>query len=280
MPTTLVTGANRGIGLEVARALWAAGHHVLLAARTEEKAALACDEIASGGHGVSAGTLEPWAADLASLEHVARLGEQLAARPAPLDAVVHNAAVIEPERTVTVDGLERTFQVNHLAPFALTQSLLPALERSADARIVVVASEAHRRGGIDLDDVQFARRRYRASAAYSQSKLANILFTRALARRLEGGTTRVAAVHPGVVSTGLLARLFGPLAPLRRLFRAPASGAAPVVALATMDHEDLEAGAYFRRFDRVSPSATAQDETLQEALWEYSDALVRTGGSS
>ncbi|HEY8086950.1 MAG TPA: SDR family NAD(P)-dependent oxidoreductase, partial [Polyangiaceae bacterium] len=172
--TVLVTGANQGIGKAAALALARQGARVVMVARNPDKgrAALADVEAASGSREV-----ELIVADLSSQSEIRRAAEEYRSRHQRLDVLINNAGVFVPERHVTVDGLEETFAVNHLASFLLTRELLPLLKASAPSRIVNVSSEAHRHARMTWEDLQFANRGYRGFRAYGQSKLANVLFT-------------------------------------------------------------------------------------------------------
>ncbi len=275
----LVTGANRGIGLEVARGLVDRGFRILVVARSASKAEGAVRALRGTGHGPEPLAL---ASDLGQLASVRELARRVSDSVGRLDALVLNAATAPARRTTTVDGYEAQFQVNHLAGYLLLRLLDPLLRKTAEthggARIVIVASEAHRRTHIDVDDPNFERRRYGKVRAYGASKLANVLTTYALHRRLKDTGVTVNAVHPGTVSTGLLGGMFGPLYPMRFLFRAPKSGAAPLIRLAAADEVGGIGGRYFNRFDDVPSSEASYDRDLQERLWDLSEALVGLSG--
>src|SRR5262245_10693520 len=193
-----VTGATSGIGLVTARELARRGAPALSAARTPARSAAAAAQIreVTGNQAV-----EAFLADLSSQRQIRELARQVRERHPRLDVLVNNAGGIWLRRERTVDGLEMTFAVNHLAYFLLTHQLEGTLRESAPARVVNVSSEAHRRAQPDLDDLQ-AERRYNGWRAYCRSKLLNLLFTYELARRLEGTGVTANAVHPGWVATG------------------------------------------------------------------------------
>ena len=195
-----------------------------------------------------------------------------------IDVLVNNAGGYWDTRHVTVDGLERTFAVNHLAPFLLTNLLLDRLERSAPARVVTVSSNAHTTGRIDFDDLQ-GELSYSGGRAYSQSKLANVLFTYQLAKRMRGSAVTANALHPGVVRTSFgaedparIQRLLVPL--LRPVMKSPAQGAATSIHLASTPELEQVSGRYFanRRPTRSSPRS--YDQAVAARLWEASADLV------
>ncbi|MEX0980199.1 MAG: SDR family oxidoreductase [Gemmatimonadota bacterium] len=297
----VVTGANRGIGKEVARGLIRRGAHVVLVSRNRTKAESAALELRGENGGATGrrdgagpsgagGSVAPMTADLASQASIRSFVAAFRERHDRLDVLVNNAAVITPRRTSTVDGLEMQFAVNHLAPFLLTRLLLEPLRRAAPSRVVTVASEAHRRGRIDLGDLQM-KRHYTRDRAYSASKLANLLFTYELDRRLREGGTRADgmaavgmpitanAVHPGVIATGLLEALLGVFRPLAKLVPGPARGAAPVLALATDPELEGVSGAYFHRHRRARSSPASRDAQTAKSLWEASEALCGLTGA-
>ena len=239
---------------------------VLVHGRDARKAAAVADEIrrASGDAALAA---PPVLADLSSMEAVRALARTVAAAVPRLDVLLHNAGVYQPRRVVTADGFESTLAVNHLAPFLLTAELLPLVEAGAPARIVVVASGTHRGATLDLGDLQLARG-YDPYDAYARSKLANVLFARALARRLDPARVTANALHPGVIATKLLRAGFGGGG------RSVEQGARTSVHVAT---EPAIAGVTGRYFDdaREAPvGREARDDALGERLWEASTELV------
>lgn len=276
--TALVTGATGGIGREVGLAIARLGARVLVHGRDRERGDALVDGLAS------AGSPDPafHRADFTDRPAVEALADWTHQRTDRLDILVHNAGAHFHRGALTDDGIERTVAVNHLAPFVLTARLADRL--AAEGRIVVVSSGTHRRVGLDLDaftDVSG----YDGLDTYSRSKLANVLFVRALARRLDGPI--VNALHPGFIphtgiwrdapwyvraAVGLLARLPRPLAP--GFVETPATGAETVVYLAAADAIDAVSGAYFRDCERVEPSVTARDDDLAERLWAESERLT------
>ena len=240
----VVTGANAGIGFETARGLAAEGAQVAMVCRDEKRGAAARQAIiaATGNEGVSL-----FLADLGVLADVRRVAAEIAAAMPAIAVLIHNAGTAQARRAVTADGLEMTFAVNHLGPFLLTHLLLEQVKAAAPSRIITVASAAHRRGRIDFGDLQHTRR-YGVLRAYAASKLANILFTRELARRLKGTGVVANCVHPGTVNTSIwqvnwIARTLAPL--VGGLLRTPAEGAATVL-FAAMDPAAADvSGVYF-----------------------------------
>jgi NAD(P)-dependent dehydrogenase (short-subunit alcohol dehydrogenase family) len=276
----LVTGATHGIGRATAAALAEQGAHVIVHGRRAELVDAACREIERTS---PTATVSGIVADFASLAAVRTMAQAVLARHERLDVLVNNAGTIRRHRELTADGYERQFAVNHLAPFALTLALLPLLEASAPARIVTVASRAHGRvATLDLDDPGFAGKRYDQLGAYGASKLANILFSNELARRLDASRVTSNALHPGVVATNLFANLgavgtvFGTLA--RPWLRTAERGAATSVYLASAPEVAGVTGGYFVDCREARPSPAAEDRSLARGLWALSERLVAAAG--
>src|SRR5215475_5571344 len=268
----LITGATSGIGKAAAAALARQGAQVVLVgrdrARTEDVAA----EIGS----FSSAAPRAEIADLASMEQVRALAGRLAALER-IDVLINNAGLVLGERRVTMDGFEHVFAVNHLAPFLLTNLLLPKLTGSATARVVTVTSDAHSAAKLDLDDPG-QEHGWDSWRSYANSKLANILFTRELARRLDGTGVTANCAHPGVVRTGFgregkpLLRLGTTLA--RPFFLSPERGADTIVYLASSPDVAGETGGYYVKRQRREPSAAARDDATALRLWEISEKLT------
>jgi NAD(P)-dependent dehydrogenase (short-subunit alcohol dehydrogenase family) len=264
MKSVLVTGATDGIGRETARQLLAGGWHVLVHGRSELKAT---EHAAALARGTGSANATPVFADLSDMAQVVELAHQVRAQARALDVLINNAGVYERRRRLTADGLEATFAVNHFAPFLLTQRLLPQLGEAAAARVVNVSSIAHQNGSLDLDDLTFASG-YDAFDAYATTKLANILFTAALARRLGGTRITANALHPGVIGTKLLHAAFD-------IKGATVSeGARTSVYLATSEKVSGVSGKYFIDCRETRPSRAARDEELAERLWAVSERTL------
>ena len=271
----MVTGANTGIGKEVAAALARQGARVVMVCRSEERGQSALAEVSAAAASTGAGgSAEILAIDLASLAAVRAGAAQFLARHQRLHALVNNAGVFSMTRQTSADGYELTFAVNQLAPFLLTRQLLPCLEASAPARVVNVASRAHRAARMHWEDLQLERK-YSGVAAYGQSKLANILFTRELARRLEPARVLANSVHPGVVSTDLVR---GTPLLVRWGFRifglTSAQGAEGPVRLASDPRLATVTGRYFDRTREATPSAAARDDEAAKRLWDLCERLT------
>lgn len=267
----LVTGANAGIGKATAEELARRGGSVVMVCRSPERGEAAREEIraATGNDGV-----DLLIADLSSRRQVRGLADEVGERYDRLDVLVNNAGVITKERRLTEDGFEWQFAVNHLAPFLLTNLLRPLLASSAPSRVVNVASKAHRGASLDFEDLQMEREEYRPLKAYGRSKLANLLFTLELARRLEGTGVTANALHPGVVSTKLLFTAARVTRFLSFLFRSPERGARTSVYLATSPEVDGVTGQYFVDGRPREPSPEARDPDRARRLWEESRRLV------
>ncbi|KQP41010.1 short-chain dehydrogenase [Methylobacterium sp. Leaf104] len=266
----LVTGATSGIGAETALGLARAGFRVGLVGRDADRTGRTAARIREA---VPGAVIDGFVADLASQAGIRRLAGEVRARYPRLDVLVNNAGAIFDRHAATVDGIERTWALDHLAYLHLSLELLDLLKASAPARIVSVASMAHRRGRIAFDDIGHARR-YSAIASYSQAKLGNVLFSAALARRLAGTGVTSNALHPGVIASGFASGTGGWFGLGWRLVRPflskPEDGAATSLYLATSREVDGVSGLYFDRCRAVAPSALGRDTALQERVWAYS----------
>jgi NAD(P)-dependent dehydrogenase (short-subunit alcohol dehydrogenase family) len=269
----VVTGATSGIGEEIAAGLAREGARLAVVGRSRERGEAALARLRGAG---SPGA-ELFLADLSVQEEVRRLAERLLERYPRIDVLVNNAGIVSLRRELTADGLETMFAVNHLGYFLLTQRLLGRLRASAPARIVNVASDAHRFGALDFADLQ-SERSYRSMRVYGRSKTANILFTRELARRLEGTGVTVNCMHPGAVATRL-AHQNGPvLALLARalsiFLRTPARGAETAVWLAVAPELAGVSGRYFADRREREPAPHARDDAAATRLFEESAKLT------
>ena len=274
----VVTGASRGIGRVTALELARRGWDVTLVVRDRVRGQRVIDEARALDAG---GVTDMLVGDLSNLKEVARVAAEIAAGPAPLQVLVNNAGGYNSRRSTTVDGLERTFATNHLAPFVLTNLLRPALQAAAPSRVVVVASEAHRRVHMTWDDLMHESR-YRGFRVYSESKLANILFTRELARRLAGAGVTANALHPGFVASSF-GRDNPGLAGLAMLFAqmfaiSEEKGARTSVYLATSPDVQGVTGKYFVRCREATPEPAARNDDDARRLWQVSEELVAKAG--
>jgi len=273
--TVLVTGATRGIGYATADALARMGAKVIVHGRDKERVRSACFAIAQSAlHAEIQGAV----ADLSSLDEVRQLARDVEAQNDRLDVLINNAGIVTRKREETVDGHERQLAVNHLAPFVLTHALLHKLRSTPGARIVNVASNAHRRAAFDLGDLNWEQRRYSGVGAYGATKLANILFTRHLAGRLDGTGVTANCLHPGVVATniftglGLFGKFFGILT--KPLLLSSERGAQTSIFLAASDEAAGFNGKFFDRKQPVSPAPAALDDVAAERLWHLSEELT------
>ncbi|MGH9876930.1 MAG: SDR family oxidoreductase [Nitrososphaerales archaeon] len=270
-----MTGANSGIGKATALGLSKMGATVVMVCRDRTRGEEALAEIKAASTNSS---LDLMLSDLSSQASIRRLAKDFQEKYKQLHVLVNNAGVAPMKRSLTVDGLETTFAVNHLAPFLLTNLLLDVLKASAPSRIVNVSSSAHMRSKMDFDDLQ-GQKNFGVFRAYSQSKLANVLFTYELARKLEGTGVTVNAVHPGVVrtnlgrdSTGIVRLGFSVMQPF---LKTPEQGAATSVYLASSPEVEGVTGKYFVNKKEVSSSKESYGEAVARRLWEVSEQLTQ-----
>ncbi|MCB0023281.1 MAG: SDR family oxidoreductase [Caldilinea sp.] len=272
--TVLVTGATNGIGEVTAQALAAQGAHVVIMSRSAARCAETTQRIqkATGNPAVE------WiAADLSTLAGINEAADEFLARHQVLHVLVNNAGGVFADRQVTADGYEMTFALNHLNYFLLTRRLWETLVASAPARIVNVSSDAHFSGKMNFDDLMGAQK-YSSWAAYSQSKLANVMFTYELARRLDGSDVTANVLHPGFVATGFGRNnggLWSMVMPLAHLFaKNPAKGAETSIYLASSPAVAQTSGKYFSDSKEKKSSDISYDVAAQQRLWEMSEAFV------
>ncbi|MDP7546980.1 MAG: SDR family oxidoreductase [Alphaproteobacteria bacterium] len=271
----VVTGGSDGIGFVCAEVLAARGAQVILVGRNEQKCA---DATATIRNSTDNGKISFEIADLSLLGEVRALAGRILDKHGRIDVLLNNAGGFFQQRRVTVEGLEYTFALNHMAYFVLTDLLLPALGEAKQGRIVNVASGAHRRGSMNFDDLQ-GERAYAGWPAYCQSKLMNVMFTYALARRLRGTATTANSLHPGFVRskfghnnpgfTGLMVRL-SQLA----LAISPEAGAKTPLHLACAPELAEISGRYYEKSQTIASSSESQELAAQDRLWQVSTDLA------
>ena len=271
----LITGGTNGIGKSTAQELARMGATVVIVGRNAQKTSQVVEEIraASGNN-----TVDSLLADLSSQEEVRRLASDFKSKYPQLHVLLNNAGGTFTTRQLSVDGIEMTLALNHLAYFLLTNLLLDTLKASAPARIINVSSDAHSGGKIDFDNLQ-GERSYSSFGPYGNSKLANILFTTELARRLEGTGVTGNALHPGLTSTGfgknnpgLLMKIMGVVVPL--IARSPEKGAATSIYLASSPEVQSITGKYFVDCKVTQPAPQATDRAVAKKLWDVSAEMV------
>ncbi len=272
--TCLITGASSGIGKEAARALAVMGADVVLTVRNPVRGQEARQRILSSAPDAS---VELLIADFASPRQVKQLAREFLSTHDKLDVLLNNAGVILAGKRTTDDGIGEVWAVNHFAPFLLTRELGEVLRSTRDSRVVTVASDAHRKAKLDLDAL--AGGEYSSGwKAYCDTKLANILFSRELARRLSADGVVANSLHPGVVATGFarkgppIIRLFFKFA--RRRLLTPEQGAQTLIYLASSEEGGQVSGGYFQKCRQVAPSAQAQNDSEAARLWEISERVI------
>uniref|UniRef100_A0A8C4TI84 NADP-retinol dehydrogenase n=1 Tax=Erpetoichthys calabaricus TaxID=27687 RepID=A0A8C4TI84_ERPCA len=278
--TVVITGANAGIGKETAWELARRGGRIIMGCRDMEKCEAAAKEIRRDtlNHNVCARHL-----DLASMKSISNFAKKINEEEERVDILINNAGVMRCPHWTTEDGFEMQFGVNHLGHFLLTNLLLEKINSSAPSRIINIASLVHIAGQIDLEDLNWERKKYDTKAAYCQSKLANVMFTKELARRLQGTGVTVNCVHPGVVATELgrhtgmhksafSSTILGPM--FYMLVKTPTQGAQPSVFLSVAEELKDISGKYFDTFTLKSPAAQAEDADVAKRLWQMSAELV------
>ena len=272
----IVTGANAGIGKITARELARMGAHVVMVARNRQRGETALAEIKAA---TGSNQIDLLLADLSSQTSIRQLATDFQARYNRLDVLINNAGAFFMKRQESIDGLEMTFALNHLGYFLLTNLLLDIIKDSTPARIVNVSSTAHHRVQLDFSDLQ-NKKSYRGFQVYSQSKLANLLFTYELARRLEGSGVTVNALHPGFVTSnfaknnGLAARLGMNLLNLLHVGRTPEEGAKTSIYLASSPEVAAVTGQYFVDKKAVRSSPASYNEADARKLWQISEQLT------
>jgi NAD(P)-dependent dehydrogenase (short-subunit alcohol dehydrogenase family) len=271
----MITGSNSGIGKATAFELAGKGATLVMVARDQQKGELAMSEIRKQTGNDSIDLL---LADLSSLQSVRDLAQRFQAKYPKLHVLINNAGLYNQRRHLTPDGYEATFAINYLAPFLLTNLLLEELKSSAPSRIVNVSSVGHYNGHIDFDDLNMDKN-YGGWKAYQQSKLALVLFTRELARKLEGTGVTVNSVHPGTVATNIWSRPMGPLGfimAVPKLFMtSPKKGAETDVYLAASPEAQKANGEYWDTLKVKKSSEESYDEDIAKRLWEVSMKLTQ-----
>jgi NAD(P)-dependent dehydrogenase (short-subunit alcohol dehydrogenase family) len=274
--TVLVTGATSGIGRALAAELARGGAHVLLHGRDRTSAATVAGELRVAQPGAH---VQPYGGDLSDLSEVRALAADVAGEHPELDALVNNAGVSKFTRQLSADGFEMTLAVNHLAPFVLTNLLLPNLTAAGEARVVTVSSDVHKQvKAVDWDDLQADKGEFVARKVYDRSKLFNIWFARALAERVEGTGVTSNSLSPGFVRTRLGREATGFfkvfLAIVGPLQKSPVKGAAtPLHVVASPEVSGVN-GAYFEKSEVAEPSVLARDDASAARLWSLSEQLT------
>jgi NAD(P)-dependent dehydrogenase (short-subunit alcohol dehydrogenase family) len=274
--TVLITGATSGIGLEASVALARMGAWVVMVGRDPRKTTEKVGEVRSRS---DSSRVDSLLCDLASQAQVRALAESFLAKYERLHVLMNNAGTVYVKRTVTEDNVEATFAVNYLSAFLLTNLLLDRLIQSEPSRVVNVTSSGHYGGTLDFNDLGFERG-YQIMRAYSRSKLAEVLFTRELARRLQGTGVTANCVHPGAVATSIWDRAPAYTRPIfavakRIAMISPEAGAATLVYLAASPDVGGKTGLYFENNQPKAPSRLALDDALATRLWDESAKLVR-----
>jgi retinol dehydrogenase 14 len=272
--TVVITGGTAGIGKATALGLAAMGAHIAITSRDRQRGETAAGEIRAA----CSGQVNVFVADLSAQAGVRRLAADLLQRLPRINVLINNAGGYWNTRHVSADGLEHTFALNHLAPFLLTSLLLERLKQSAPARVVTVSSNVQALGRIDFNDLQ-GERSYSGARAYNQSKLANVLFTYELARRLPAASVTANVLHPGVTRTDFgaedpaaIQRLFVPL--IRPFMKTPARGAATSIYLASAPDLEQVSGCYFASSKPRKSAERSYDESAAARLWQVSADLT------
>ena len=276
--TVLITGATNGIGKIAALELARMGASLSIVARNRSKGQAVLEEI---GRETNNAQIELFIADLSSMADVRKLAQEFTAKHGTLDVLLNNAGAYYSERKLSADGLEMTFALNHMSYFLLTNLLLPTLKATPNSRVVSVSSAAHFQGKLDFANLQ-GEQKFSGWKAYGDSKLENVLFTFALARRLAGSSVTATCLHPGFVKTGFadgnagwISTVFGIA---KNLFAiTPEAGAKTMIHLASSPDVAGVTSKYFDKSKAASSSAASLDQAVQEQLWAHSEKLAGLG---
>jgi len=277
----LVTGANSGIGKEIALGLAASGAHVIMVCRNSKKGQAVLDEIKTISGSTSIDLL---IADLSSQTEIRSLAKTIHDRYSTLHVLINNAGLVNSKKILSVDGIEMTLATNHLAPFLLTSLLMDLLKNSVPARIVNISSAVHKWAKLDLDDLQYEHRKYQGLRAYAQSKLLMNMVTFELARRLNGTGITVNCIHPGAVKTGLGSNnahnIILKLADraIKFFFITPQQAAQASLYLSLSPEMENITGKYFVKDKSVPASSISYDPVLAKKTWEISERLCGLTG--
>jgi NAD(P)-dependent dehydrogenase (short-subunit alcohol dehydrogenase family) len=270
----VITGATSGIGSVAAEALAGMGARIVLVARDRTRAEAELARLREKAPGVAH---RAYYADLSRIHEMQRVAGAIASDEPRIDVLINNAGALFSNRTLTGDGLEMTFATNHMSYFVLTEGLLQRLIASAPARIINTSSDAHSRAKLDFGDLQSANS-YSGFKIYGRSKLANILFTRELARRLAGTGVTANSLHPGFVATRFGDQSGGVFSFLVRVAKtfaiSPEKGAETIVYLASSDEVANVSGEYFYKNRVATPSQAARDDAAAKRLWQESEKLA------
>ena len=267
----VITGATSGVGKETAKALAKMGATVVLPVRNSMKGDTLKDEILAETPDAK---LDLMHCDLASFESIRQFAKEFKAKYNELHILINNAGIWEYKRNLSEDGIEMNFAVNHLAPFLLTHLLLETIKKSAPARIINVSSNAHKYSKMNFPDLEFEKK-YSSIKSYSQSKLANILFTKKLSQQMRGSGVTVNSLHPGFVKTGLFDKMPGFIVKIMGLFMiSPVKGAQTTIYLATSPDVEKTSGEYFSESKRQKPSSEALRQDVADKLWGISEKYV------
>jgi NAD(P)-dependent dehydrogenase (short-subunit alcohol dehydrogenase family) len=268
----LITGCNTGIGKITAIELAKEGYEIAMLVRDSEKSRAAREEIkaASGSDRV-----QLFYVDLASLASIRQAAEQVKQQFSKIDLLINNAGILKKKKVPSTDGFELSIAVNYLAPFYLTQLLLPLVKKAESARIINLSSEMYKRGKV-LIDQQFESEPFDGIQAYADAKLLLVYFTKSLAKRLADHSITINALHPGVVNTDVFREYPKWLSGLVGLFiTSPQKGAQPTLYLATSEEVKDITGAYFNKQQRAETIPKANDEELGEKIWAKTEAIIK-----